>query len=322
MFLKIKKLVKKLMGREYPYLYQKCRVEAYAKRFPQNSKTLPTFDIIMPVLNRAKVTKKTIETLFKNTQCEFQLIIVDNNSNLETKAALKKLTTKYKNINIISLAENQGAAEARNKGLQHCKNKYVAFLDNDILIAPGYFEHMLEILQRNPKIAGVQSKVVLPTLKIQINNPLFIKEDKWILFYEADKDKPFDQTSNEAQLCNWIGIGATLWNREILRKFNFDSKFRTNYEDNELSYRIGSSGFLFSNSPKSLCLHFSAQFVPRDQKNTDYMLGRFSKDEARNSAKSFYKKHKKVFAYGDKQGYAKYLGFGSAQEYLDFIENS
>ena len=89
-----------------------------------------SIDIIMPNYNSDKYLSKTIESVLNQTFKNWKLIIVDDNSNYETKQVLKKYEN-HTNINIIWLKKNMQAAYCRNLAIKNSKSDYIAFLDSD-----------------------------------------------------------------------------------------------------------------------------------------------------------------------------------------------
>jgi len=306
-----------LIGQEYSYPSIKRDLALYEKALASDTLVYnKQIDVIIPSYNRLRGLKRTLNALtkFKN----LRLIIVDNNSNQKTKAYLKSISNKFSNIEVVFLNKNTGGSGARIEGLKHIKSKFVAFLDNDIIPFGNYFNTLANVLINNPEVCGVQSKVVLPNGLIQINKPNFNISNKWIVFSDADSQKKYNDPSTlEQTLCNYIPIGATLWRSDIFKKYSFDAKFHTSYEDNDFGYQLFKEGYKFSNCPKAICLHIPSSFAP--DKTRDYEYARFGKEHVWEAAREFYRKHMLLFAYGDIDGHTKHLGFKSKEEYMDFV---
>ena len=313
--------IAKLLGIEYSYPSVKKELSSFAEQY-KIVKKFEEIDIIIPTYNRIRETKRTIENLYQSTSIPFKLIIVDNGSTDETIQYLEALKQERQNVKIIFLKDNPGASTARSEGLKESKNKYVAFLDNDIITMPYYFENLIETLeQKGEKVPGVQSKVVLPNKLIQINYPVLVVDQDLARFFDLDQSKSYNDPSTlETKECSWIPIGATLWRRELFDKYSFDKEMGTSYEDNDLTFTLHKDGYKFSNCPKAICLHLNSEFAPEEKSNSEYQKGRFGLEGVRNSAKHFFQKHAMFFIYGDIEGYCRHLGFNSVQEYKDFIK--
>lgn len=318
---KTKNRVLEILDKDLTYPKTRHRVLEYIEK--NNITTSIEYDefvdIVMPTFNRLRETKRCIKNLYETLTINFRLIIVDNNSSEEMKEYLKNLASTQDNIELILMEENLGGGGSRMKGLKKVKSKFVAFLDNDIFVMPGYFENMITTL-KDSEFIGVQSKVIQPDSLIQINRPYYEISDRWVIFYDKDIEKPFDDKSTEVQEeVAWIPAGATLWKTEIFKNQGFDIEMGTMYEDNDFSYRLNKEGYKFSNCPNALCIHYNSNFAP-DTTNT-YKEERFSNEKILNSAKLFYKKHGLYFSYGEPEKFSKYIGFKNKQEYLKFINN-
>jgi len=134
--------------------------------------------IMMVTYNRLNLTQKTFETTLKNTGCNFDLIIIDNDSTDNTlewiNDNIKDYTVSYK---IISLKKNMGIAYGRNLGLKinddFFNNDFLCTLDNDVIINNNWLEKCCSILQANNKIGacGVNFEgTKYPITTIKINN--------------------------------------------------------------------------------------------------------------------------------------------------------
>lgn len=95
--------------------------------------------VVISTFNRSKNLDKCIEHLDKQEDVddlEWEVVIVDNNSNDDTAQVVRQLEQRY-GINIVYVFErNQGLSNARNSGIHASGSDYVAFIDDDILVAP------------------------------------------------------------------------------------------------------------------------------------------------------------------------------------------
>lgn len=87
------------------------------------------FSIILPTYNRVDKVSKAIDSVINQTFKNWELIIIDNNSNDGTK----ELVEKYQNKKIFFYQiNNKGIiAKSRNFGIEKSKGEYLCFLDSD-----------------------------------------------------------------------------------------------------------------------------------------------------------------------------------------------
>lgn len=87
--------------------------------------------IITPVYNAERFIEETIKSVQIQTYQNWELILVDDCSQDNSRLIIEKYAVGDSRIKLISLNENLGAAEARNKGLENAKGRFIAFIDSD-----------------------------------------------------------------------------------------------------------------------------------------------------------------------------------------------
>ena len=112
----------------------------------ENKKT--EVDIILPNYNSSEFIEKTIDSVIVQTHKNWNLIIVDDCSDEKTKKILNKYS-QNKNIQIVFLDKNKGAAFCRNHALELSKSEYVAFLDSDDVWFPDKLIKQINFMKKN-----------------------------------------------------------------------------------------------------------------------------------------------------------------------------
>lgn len=90
--------------------------------------------IIMPTYrNDGQTLKRSIDSVINQTYENWELIIVDDNSEKDYSLLVKKIVDNYINDKIIYLKNetNIGSAKSRNEGIKRAQGKYITFLDDD-----------------------------------------------------------------------------------------------------------------------------------------------------------------------------------------------
>lgn len=105
--------------------------------------------VIMPSYNSYSYIEKSIDSVINQTYENFELIIVDDKSDIETINYLKKIEDSDHRIKVVYLNENSGAAVARNKGMEFAKGRFIAFLDSDDLWVDKKLEQQLSFMKSN-----------------------------------------------------------------------------------------------------------------------------------------------------------------------------
>ena len=107
--------------------------------------------VIIPTYNAENYLLDAVNSV-KNQTIGFEnieLIIVDDNSNDNTKYILNELSENHENIKTFSLENNSGSAgQPRNIGLEHTTADYIMFLDSDDRYLPNMCEVMLDTITK------------------------------------------------------------------------------------------------------------------------------------------------------------------------------
>ena len=103
--------------------------------------------IILPNYNSSKTIKETINSVLNQTYKNWELIIVDDNSDKKTKSILSKLK-KFKKIKIFYLNKNKGAAYCRNLAIKKSKSYYIAYIDSDDLWKKNKLNLQINFMQK------------------------------------------------------------------------------------------------------------------------------------------------------------------------------
>lgn len=109
--------------------------------------------ILLCTYNRAKSLKPLLIELIKQVEKEarndLEILLIDNNSNDETKETVLEYAKKYRFL-IYEFEERQGLAKARNKGLDLACGKIIVFIDDDIILHESWLKEILNSLNKYP----------------------------------------------------------------------------------------------------------------------------------------------------------------------------
>lgn len=105
--------------------------------------------IIVPVYNAAKYIQHTIEMVCEQTYKDWELILVDDASTDGSSDVIEKIIkSQGKRIRLLRKNHNEGAAAARNSGIDASSGRYIAFLDADDVWKPDKLEKQVAFMER------------------------------------------------------------------------------------------------------------------------------------------------------------------------------
>lgn len=103
----------------------------------------------MPCYNATRFIEQAIDSVQAQSMTDWELIIIDDASTDSSREIITSYTNRDKRIKLIGLDKNQGAANARNKGIEYASGRYIAFLDSDDLWLPNKLEVQIEFMSTN-----------------------------------------------------------------------------------------------------------------------------------------------------------------------------
>jgi glycosyltransferase involved in cell wall biosynthesis len=110
----------------------------------------PIVSVVVPAFNRLMFLRPAIQSVFAQTFTDWQLIVADDGSDLETQRFLLSLADDPRVV-VIRLPHSGRPSKVRNAGVSRATGDYVAFLDSDDLWLAHKLERQLEILHARAK---------------------------------------------------------------------------------------------------------------------------------------------------------------------------
>lgn len=177
-------------------------------------KALPRVSVLIPTFNCAVYLDEAIKSVLEQTFQDFELIIVDNDSNDGSENVVKKYLVDervkyYRNPTNIGLVRNF------NKCLEYAKGDFIKFLCADDKFAPELLAKFVAIMDEYPQVSLVTSNKEffgLPSEQRRI--PFSYLQDGRKIIYSTLQDY------------NWIGEPTSvMFRRSHLGVGNFNTNF-------------------------------------------------------------------------------------------------
>ena len=116
----------------------------------------PAISVILPVYNVEAYVREAVESILAQTFTDFELIIINDGSTDGSGAILRELATHDARIILIE-QPNDGAASARNKGLEMARADLIALMDADDVSMPERFALQHARMIQEPELAVLGS---------------------------------------------------------------------------------------------------------------------------------------------------------------------
>ncbi|MDD4909347.1 MAG: glycosyltransferase family 2 protein [Candidatus Omnitrophica bacterium] len=198
-----------------------------------------------------------------------EVIFVDDNS---SDASVAFLRDKYPGIKIIENRKKLGPAGARNAGMLRARGEFVATLDNDVVLDPGWLKPLVEFMQGDANTGACASKLLFYDDKEVINGAGGIVNiygdgmDRGI--FQKDSGQ-YDKPERVFFACS----AAMLLRRSVIERIGlFDGDYFYLYEDLDYCWRINLAGSKVVYVPSAAAYHGFSRTMKRDTLRVKYLL--------------------------------------------------
>ena len=195
------------------------------------------------------ITSKCIESVFKCNYSNYEIILVDNESDDSKLSTLKR-----KNITTISNSKNEGFSKANNQGIDYAiKNNfdYVLMLNNDTIVKSNLIDVLVRTAQAK-KISAIQ--------------PLILNHNGQKIWNGGGKINYFfgtffssNKASNSYKIIDWFTGCCCLFETKLFVEIGkLDERFFAYYEDVDLSLRIKKNGYKIGFTSQTELIHLES----------------------------------------------------------------
>ena len=200
---------------------------------------MPTFSVIIPTYNRLSHLKTTLESVWRQTFTDYEVIVVDDGSTDDTPQFLSSLGDRI----TVRRQTNAGPGVARNDGAANAHGAYLAFLDSDDVWFPWTLQTVADLIAKHHR----------PSL---ISASLFSFKDEPDLVSVRHSDtvaEYFNDYLSASDRDYFVGAGMTFVRRDKFLEVGGFCVRPINLEDHDLILRLGTAaGFVRILEPPTL----------------------------------------------------------------------
>lgn len=211
----------------------------------------PKVSIIIVNFNQKQFTLNCLKSLCKISYPNYEVIVVDNNSQDGSVGAIRRMFPKIRQV---LNKNNSGYVGGNNAGIRQAKGKYILILNNDTIVTPGFIEPLVQDLESDSNLGIVQSKIFVLDNPEKLDNVASYLTHTGFLFHVGylDKDKPEYGEFMDI----FAAKGACMMVRkEVLQLGAFDKEFWCYFEETDLCWRSWVMGYHVAFEPKSTIYH-------------------------------------------------------------------
>jgi GT2 family glycosyltransferase len=118
----------------------------------------PKVAIVILNWNGRKYLQQFLPSVLASTYENMDCIVADNDS---TDDSVSFLEQQFPQVRIIRLPENFGFAKGYNEALKQVQADYYVLLNSDVEVETNWIEPVIDLMQKNPKVAVCQPKILM-----------------------------------------------------------------------------------------------------------------------------------------------------------------
>ncbi|MBC8256020.1 MAG: glycosyltransferase family 2 protein [Candidatus Marinimicrobia bacterium] len=239
------------------------------------SSTHPLVSVVIPHYGGTDILGDCQTSLNKCSYPNLEIIVVDNASPDDSVQFIK---TNFPEANLVQSEFNRGFAGGCNFGVEHANGEYLLILNNDTTHEADWIDHLVKMMESNPKISAVQ-----PKIKNYDNRDYFDYAgacggfmDKYCfpfargrIFNTVEKD---ESQYDEAIQIFWASGTAFLTRKDVFNKIGgFDEIFFAHMEEIDYHWKSQMLGYDIWVEPASVIYHKGAVTLPVSSPKKTYL---------------------------------------------------
>jgi N-acetylglucosaminyl-diphospho-decaprenol L-rhamnosyltransferase len=195
--------------------------------------------VIIPLYNQLRYTQLCLDSLRTHGAAGARILLIDNGSSDGTGEYL----AHCEDVAVIANQENLGCAGAWNQGARAAEADWLLFLNNDVIVSPGWLEGLLAFAEE------ARFDVVSPAIREGEYNYDIVGYSRGFV----EKMAGFTRPGVADGICFMV-------RRQVFEAIgHFDEKFRIGqFEDVDFFRRAKAAGFRLGTTGRSFIHHFGS----------------------------------------------------------------
>jgi O-antigen biosynthesis protein len=124
----------------------------------------PALDVVIPTRNRPDRLAECIDSVLATGYRQLRVIVVDNDPSGPETADLVAGRADWKSRVQYVWQQRAGLSMARNRGIEHAAAEIVAFLDDDVIVDPGWAAGLVSAFLEEPEAGCVTGPIIAAEL--------------------------------------------------------------------------------------------------------------------------------------------------------------
>ena len=226
-----------------------------AGRRPHLEQSLtPEVSIIVVLFGKAHLTALCIDAIIANCDRPYEVVLVDNGSDDETRLLLERIEGGL----ILRNKENVGFSKACMQGAAQALGTYLCFLNNDALLQPGSVSSAINNFERDRTVGAVGGKILFANGTLQeAGSILWSDGSAWGVGRGDDPTLPQHNFRRVVDYCS--GVFLVTPRSLFFQMGGFDPIYQpAYYEDSDYCLSLSLAGYKILYEPASVVAHYES----------------------------------------------------------------
>jgi GT2 family glycosyltransferase len=179
--------------------------------------------------NRAKDLHECLISLSSQTHVPSSVLIINNNSTDSTHHVIQEFSGKLHICEVIE--KTPGYPNVYNRALEEARTPWVAFIDDDCVADPVWFEQIVKMIHRYPHAAAIMG-----------NSENYYKNNPYACAFQFSNVWWRKQSTNNEIVTDFRSLDSRniVYNKRVLQKYHirFDTAFIHGAEDSDLGMQL------------------------------------------------------------------------------------
>jgi len=208
--------------------------------------------VIIPTYNRPDHLAEALDSILAQTVLPQEVLVVDDSSDERISemvaARAQEFSAKGVSLRYMRNPRERSAAIARNVGLDHTGSEIVLFMDDDVVLGPGYMEAVLSVYRTRPDAVGVQGYMTQAGSSIEVDGAYNALRRAFSLTSVSERGcevlrsfKPtYPVRVDGVERCSWLSGTNQSYRRSALGGLRYDENLKRYSlgEDVDLSFNV------------------------------------------------------------------------------------
>jgi len=199
---------------------------------------LPPVSVILVNYNGRRHLERCLPALLATRDVPVEVIVVDNGS---SDGSVSWLAASFPQVRVLAQDRNLGFGAANRVGVAAASHPYIALLNTDTVVDPGWLAPLVRALMRDPEIGAACSTLRLLE-RPEILNAHGGGMSKLGFGFDHDFGVPYEPGSGEREVLFPTAAAMAMRRKDFVDRGGFDPAFFMYHEDVDLGWRLWLAG--------------------------------------------------------------------------------